>query len=108
MKQCNSILMNCYRKIHLQFVQHINLPCLPVHFISSIKSYTPSDLRMNSTRNSPTAISFLFYMGSEDADLDELGHIYLSGDTLRWNTSQTGAVGRMNTKGLESIIHRIE
>jgi bacillithiol biosynthesis cysteine-adding enzyme BshC len=50
----------------------------------------------------------VFYMGSEDADLDELGHIYLSGDTLRWNTPQTGAVGRMNTKGLEPIIHRIE
>ena len=47
-------------------------------------------------------------MGSEDADLDELGHIYLSGDTLRWNTSQTGAVGRMSTKGLEPIIQRID
>ena len=50
----------------------------------------------------------VFYMGSEDADLDELGHIYLSGDTLRWNTNQTGAVGRMHTKGLEPIIHRLE
>ncbi|HSB93505.1 MAG TPA: bacillithiol biosynthesis cysteine-adding enzyme BshC [Flavitalea sp.] len=50
----------------------------------------------------------VFYIGSEDADLDELGHIYLSGDTLRWNTTQTGAVGRMNTKGLEPIIQRLE
>jgi bacillithiol synthase len=49
----------------------------------------------------------VFWMGSEDADLDELGHIYLSGEKLVWNTKQKGAVGRMNTKGLDAIIHRI-
>lgn len=50
----------------------------------------------------------VFWMGSEDADLDELGNIWLSGDKLVWDTKQTGAVGRMNTKGLEAIVHRIE
>jgi bacillithiol biosynthesis cysteine-adding enzyme BshC len=49
----------------------------------------------------------VFWMGSEDADLDELGNIWLSGDKLVWNTRQTGAVGRMNTKGLDLLIHRI-
>ena len=37
----------------------------------------------------------VFYIGSEDADLDELNHIYLGGEKLAWNTKQTGAVGRM-------------
>ncbi len=37
----------------------------------------------------------VFYMGSEDADLDELGHIHLNGRKISWNTKQTGAVGRM-------------
>jgi len=37
----------------------------------------------------------VYYMGSEDADLDELGHIYLNGEKLTWQTTQTGAVGRM-------------
>jgi bacillithiol biosynthesis cysteine-adding enzyme BshC len=50
----------------------------------------------------------VFYMGCEDADLDELGHIYLDKEKLLWETSQTGAVGRMNTAGLEKIIDRIE
>jgi bacillithiol synthase len=49
----------------------------------------------------------VFWMGSEDADLDELGHIYLGGEKLVWNTKQTGAVGKMNTKGLDAIVHRI-
>lgn len=50
----------------------------------------------------------VFYMGSEDADLDELGHIYLGGDKLVWDTKQTGAVGRMKTKGLDKLYYRIE
>jgi bacillithiol biosynthesis cysteine-adding enzyme BshC len=49
----------------------------------------------------------VFWMGSEDADLDELGHIYLGGEKLVWDTKQTGAVGRMSTKGIDTLIHRI-
>jgi len=37
----------------------------------------------------------VFYMGSEDADLDELGHIHIDGKKYEWKTRQTGAVGRM-------------
>ena len=50
----------------------------------------------------------VFYMGSEDADLEELGHIYLGGEKLVWDTKQTGAVGRMTTKGLDKLLYRIE
>jgi bacillithiol biosynthesis cysteine-adding enzyme BshC len=37
----------------------------------------------------------VYYMGCEDADVEELNHIYLDGEKLVWNTKQTGAVGRM-------------
>lgn len=50
----------------------------------------------------------VFYMGSEDADLDELGHIHMDGQKLTWETKQTGAVGRMQTKGLEKLIDQLE
>ena len=50
----------------------------------------------------------VYYMGSEDNDLEELNHIYLNEDKLVWETGQTGAVGRMDTKGLDSLIVRIE
>lgn len=50
----------------------------------------------------------VYYMGSEDADLDELGHFYVEGDKIAWDTNQVGAVGRMQTKGLEKIIQRLE
>jgi bacillithiol biosynthesis cysteine-adding enzyme BshC len=49
----------------------------------------------------------VFYMGSEDADLDELGHVYLGGEKIVWDTKQKGAVGRMKTKGLDKLLDRI-
>lgn len=50
----------------------------------------------------------VFYMGSEDADLEELGHIYLFGEKYEWVTSQTGAVGRMKVdKALIDLLETI-
>jgi bacillithiol biosynthesis cysteine-adding enzyme BshC len=37
----------------------------------------------------------VFFIGSEDADLQELNHIVIDGEKYEWNTEQTGAVGRM-------------
>ena len=37
----------------------------------------------------------VYYMGSEDADLEELNHTWIQGKKYAWATKQTGAVGRM-------------
>lgn len=37
----------------------------------------------------------VYYMGSEDADLEELGHATIDGKKYEWQTKQQGAVGRM-------------
>jgi len=51
----------------------------------------------------------VYYMGSEDADLDELGNIKIQGKKLVWNTTQTGAVGRMKIdKNFLLLIKEIE
>lgn len=51
----------------------------------------------------------IYYMGSEDADLDELGQISIDGHPLQWGTSQTGAVGRMKVdKELLKLMDSIE
>jgi bacillithiol biosynthesis cysteine-adding enzyme BshC len=50
----------------------------------------------------------VYYMGSEDADLEELGNITVGGRKLVWETKQTGAVGRMKVdKALVKLIHEI-
>jgi len=51
----------------------------------------------------------VFYMGSEDADLAELNHIYVDGERLEWNTTQQGAVGRMIIdENLLQLLDRLE
>jgi bacillithiol biosynthesis cysteine-adding enzyme BshC len=48
----------------------------------------------------------VFFMGSEDADLEELNHIVIDGEKYEWKTKQTGAVGRMNVD--ENMVQLIE
>lgn len=50
----------------------------------------------------------VFFMGSEDADLDELGHFVVDGKKYEWKTKQTGAVGRMKVdKAFIAIIETL-
>lgn len=50
----------------------------------------------------------VFYIGSEDNDLEELSQVNLDGQKLRWETGQTGAVGRMRVdKKLVALLDRI-
>lgn len=50
----------------------------------------------------------VYYMGSEDADLDELGSVEIDGQVYKWRTEQSGAVGRMKVdKQLLSLISDI-
>ena len=49
----------------------------------------------------------VFYVGSEDNDIDELGTFRYNDVKYRWNTEQTGAVGRMHTRDLQPLIHQL-
>lgn len=46
----------------------------------------------------------VFYIGSEDNDFEELSVFHYEGRTWRWQSSQTGAVGRMSTEDLQPLI----
>ncbi|MEP6682262.1 MAG: bacillithiol biosynthesis cysteine-adding enzyme BshC [Parafilimonas sp.] len=51
----------------------------------------------------------VYFMGSEDADLDELNNITLNERKYLWQTKQTGAVGRMKVdKALIQLINELE
>lgn len=50
----------------------------------------------------------IYYMGSEDADLQELNHVSIDGKRYEWDTQQTGAVGRMKVDAqLIQLIHEM-
>ncbi len=45
----------------------------------------------------------VYWMGSEDHDLEEINHIFIDGQKYEWHTGQTGAVGRMQPAGLAEL-----
>ncbi|HSF46557.1 MAG TPA: bacillithiol biosynthesis cysteine-adding enzyme BshC [Chitinophagaceae bacterium] len=51
----------------------------------------------------------VYYIGSEDNDLDELGQVKVDGVKLEWKTKQRGAVGRMKVdKEFIQLISQLE
>jgi bacillithiol synthase len=46
----------------------------------------------------------IYWMASEDHDFAEINHFSLFGKNLAWETTQKGAVGRMNPNELEGLI----
>jgi len=49
----------------------------------------------------------VYWMATEDHDFAEINHFNLHGKTWRWETHQSGAVGRMDPAGLKSIIEHL-
>ncbi|MEN8697603.1 MAG: bacillithiol biosynthesis BshC [Bacteroidia bacterium] len=45
----------------------------------------------------------VFWMATEDHDLEEIASVKLFGKTITWETEQGGAVGRMTTEGLPEL-----
>ena len=50
----------------------------------------------------------LFWLASEDHDLDEVSSINLFNKKIKWNTNQSGAVGKMNTTEVNVLIDQIK
>jgi bacillithiol biosynthesis cysteine-adding enzyme BshC len=47
----------------------------------------------------------VYWMATEDHDLEEINHFHLFSKKYSWETTQTGAVGRMHPQDMESLIH---
>lgn len=45
----------------------------------------------------------VYWMATEDHDFEEINHFTFKGKKLRWNRAASGAVGRMDTSGLEAL-----
>lgn len=47
----------------------------------------------------------VYWMASEDHDFEEINYFNFKGKKVRWNTDQTGGVGRFSTEGLEEVFN---
>lgn len=46
----------------------------------------------------------VFWLASEDHDIEEINHIHLADKSLSWPTQERGAAGRLSTAGLDAIL----
>lgn len=50
----------------------------------------------------------IYWMATEDHDLEEINHFYFKDKKVKWNTPQQGAVGAMNTDGLAEVFEEFK
>jgi len=46
----------------------------------------------------------VFWLGTEDHDVEELSHVYVNGKKIDWTHTGTGASGKWNTTSMKSVI----
>jgi bacillithiol biosynthesis cysteine-adding enzyme BshC len=49
----------------------------------------------------------LFWMASEDHDIEEIRAVYFGGNRYAWNTDQTGPAGRLKPSGISELVEAI-
>lgn len=49
----------------------------------------------------------VFVLGAEDHDLDEINHVRLHGETIIWNTNQTGSTGEMSLSEIGEALKEV-
>ncbi len=62
---------------------------------------------LNQSNNGINVIP-IFWMASEDHDLQEIDHFNLKAQLFSWYTEQDGAVGKMKTNGMEEVWDALE
>ena len=78
----------------------------PLYFLYKIVSTINLSLNLKKKYPSKHFVP-VFWLASEDHDFDEINHINLFGQTIRWDSSQGGAVGRMNLSDFSSVLDEL-
>jgi bacillithiol biosynthesis cysteine-adding enzyme BshC len=50
----------------------------------------------------------VYWMASEDHDIDEINHFNIFGKTLTWETNQKGAAGKLDTKSMVILLDQLD
>ncbi len=87
--------------------QQIHILLGPLFFIYKIQSLLRHSSNFNSQKNGYKAVP-VFWMATEDHDLEEINYVKLYGETYKWEPKAGGAVGRILCKGLPELIDKIE
>ena len=50
----------------------------------------------------------VFWMATEDHDVEEINHVSVLGKNVQWNTDQKGPVGRFSNAGMEKVLEELK
>jgi bacillithiol biosynthesis cysteine-adding enzyme BshC len=85
-------------------------PCLfggPAYYFYKIFSTIHLAELLNKTYSEQYFVP-VFVNGGEDHDFEEVNHMHLFGKTIRWQTGQTGSVGRFQLEGLDLALRELK
>lgn len=84
----------------------LNIATGPLYFIFKIVSVINTCQKLKAQYPDYNFVP-VYWMASEDHDYDEIKYFRLYGKKYVWNTDQSGAVGRFNTKGLDVLLQEL-
>jgi bacillithiol biosynthesis cysteine-adding enzyme BshC len=87
--------------------QQIHIFLGPLFFLYKIHSLLRHVKNFNSISVESQVVP-VFWMASEDHDLEEINYVKLYGETFKWETQSGNAVGRILCKGLDEVIDQLE
>jgi bacillithiol biosynthesis cysteine-adding enzyme BshC len=85
----------------------LNLFTGPLYFIYKIASVVQLSRQLAEAHPDKVIVP-VYWMATEDHDFDEINHFNLADKTIRWNSDQTGAVGRFQLDDLQGTIDQLE
>lgn len=80
----------------------LNLFGGPLYFIYKIVTVINLAEKLNQTQNKHRIVP-VFWMATEDHDFEEINFFRFQGEKISWNSPSGGAVGHLDTQGLEEV-----
>ncbi len=80
----------------------LNLFTGPLYFLYKIISTIKLTIQLKESYSKYDFVP-VYWMATEDHDFDEINYFNFGGKKVQWNTGSSGAVGRLDTVGLEKV-----
>ncbi len=84
----------------------LNIFTGPLYFIYKIVTVINACKKLKASYPDSNFVP-VYWMASEDHDYEEIKYFKLYGKKYTWETNQTGAVGKFNTKDLKSVLQQL-
>jgi bacillithiol synthase len=79
----------------------------PLYFIYKIITVINQAEALNQLQKDKTFVP-VYWMATEDHDFDEINHLHIGNQTIRWKRESAGAVGNLDMQGIDLVIAELK